>query len=106
MDEPLLTTETVLAEVCHRLVRARAALQIVTLMIAEGRLVIAPVLAENPERVADLLNRYAEMDLGDGTLVALSERIPQARQVTLDRRDFSRYRRADGAPVPSIMPAA
>ena len=47
---------------------------------------------------------YAEMDLWDATLVALSELYPKARLVTLDVRDFTIYRRADGTPVPIIAP--
>ncbi|WP_157836908.1 hypothetical protein [Geminisphaera colitermitum] len=44
------------------------------------------------------------MDLGDATLVALSEQFPRAKLITIDRTDFTIYRRKDGKLVPSIMP--
>jgi len=37
-------------------------------------------------------------------LLILSELFPRAKLLTLDRADFSVYRRRDGRPVPCIMP--
>jgi predicted nucleic acid-binding protein len=48
LDEPFATTETAIAEACHRLRNLRPALQELTLMIAEGRVVLMPALSENP----------------------------------------------------------
>jgi hypothetical protein len=45
------------------------------------------------------------MDLGDATLVVLSELYPKAKLVTVDVRDFTIYRRNDGTPVPIIAPS-
>jgi hypothetical protein len=106
LNERLATTETALAEVCYRLRKRRAALQTLLYLIAEGRMVVASVLGSRPRRIGELLDRYPDMDAADATLVALSEQHPGAKLITLDRRDFSRYRRLDGTPVPSIMPPA
>jgi predicted nucleic acid-binding protein len=104
LNGPLATTETALAEVCHRLRRLRPALQETLLMVAEGRVAVYPILSSQPQRTAELLEKYPRMDAGDATLVVLSEQFPRAKLLTVDRRDFAIYRRADGRPVPTIMP--
>lgn len=104
VDEPLATTETALAEVCHRLRHLRPALQATLLMVAEGRLLVFPILSSRPQRTAEFLEKYPKMDAGDATLVVLSEQFPRARLLTVDRRDFAIYRRGDGRAVPTIMP--
>lgn len=49
------------------------------------------VTAEDLVRVADLLETYADANIGfaDGTIVAMAERLGATRLFTLDRRDFS-----------------
>ena len=49
--------------------------------------------------------KYGQMDVADASLVVLSEWHPHARLITIDRKDFTIYRRSDGNPVPCIMPA-
>jgi predicted nucleic acid-binding protein len=104
LEEPVASTETAVAEAAHQLRHFRPALQALMLMLAEGRVRLQPVLATRSQRIGELLAKYRRMDLGDATLVALSEQIPRARLVTVDRRDFTVYRRKDGRPVPCIMP--
>ncbi len=103
LDEPLATTETATAEAFHRLRNLRLALQELTIMLAEGRVVLQPVLAEHPQRVGELLAKYPLMDAGDATLVVLSERCPSARLITVDD-DFRRYRRFRSQGIPLVMP--
>ncbi|MBL9202162.1 MAG: PIN domain-containing protein [Opitutaceae bacterium] len=103
LDEPLATTETAVAEACHCLRNQRAALVVIPRLIAEGRLVLVPVLAEHPRRVEELLAKYERMDTGDATLVVLSELCPRARLITVDE-DFRRYRRFRNQAIPVIMP--
>jgi uncharacterized protein len=105
LDEPLVTTETVVAEVCHRLRRLRPALAVIPRLVAEGRLQLAPVFAQQPQRVGELLGKYPAMDAGDATLVVLSELYPRARLITIDE-DFRRYRRMRNQTIPLIMPEA
>jgi uncharacterized protein len=104
LDEPMATSESALAEACHRLGKLRPALQVIMLMITESRLRIVPILAERSARVAELLHRHSKMDVADATLIVLSEQYPRAKLVTVDRRDFAIYRRSDGRAVPTIMP--
>ena len=103
LDEPLATTETAVAEACHRLRNLRPALQQLTLMIAEGRVLLVPVLSEHPRRIGELLAKYPLMDTGDATLVVLSELCPRARLITVDD-DFRRYRRFRNQAIPFVMP--
>ena len=104
LDEPLYTTETAVAEACHHLRKLRPALQALVRLVGEQRLQLVPALSEHAARTASLLAKYPRMDLGDATLVVLSELHPRARLITLERRDFTIYRRRNGTPVPSVMP--
>ncbi len=103
LDGQLATTETAVAEACHRLRNLRPALQELMAMIAEGRVLLRPVLSEHPRRVAELLAKYPLMDTGDATLVVLSELCPRARLITVDA-DFRRYRRFRNQAIPVVMP--
>lgn len=101
----LRTTETAIAEACYHLRDLRPALSAILKMIDAGALVLEPLVQRRASRIGRLLADYSEMDLGDATLVVLSEVYPKARLVTLDVRDFSIYRRSDGTPVPIIAPS-
>lgn len=103
LDEPLATTETVVAEACHRLRKLRPALAVIPRLIAEGRLRLIPVLAEHPQRVGEPLAKYPQMDAGDATLVVLSELCPRAPLITLDD-DFRHYRRLRNQTIPLVIP--
>jgi predicted nucleic acid-binding protein len=103
LDEPLATTETALAEACHLLGRYREALVEITDMLASGRLVLISALSENPRRVGELVAKYPRMDVGDATLVVLSELCPRARLITVDA-DFRRYRRFRNQVIPVVLP--
>jgi predicted nucleic acid-binding protein len=103
LDEPLATTETVIAEAGHRLRKLRPALAVIPRLVAEGRLQLIPVFAEHPSRVGELLAKYPQMDVGDATLVVLSELCPRARLITVDD-DFRHYRRFRNRSVPLVIP--
>lgn len=106
IDEPVATTEAAFAEAAHLLKKYRPALIALTEAVEEGQIVIMPVLAQNAAAIAEKLRKYSQMDLADATLVALSEQYPRAKLITIDRTDFTIYRRRDGKPVPTIMPNA
>ena len=103
LDEPLATTETAVAEACHRLRKLRPALAVIPRLVKEGRLLLIPAVAEQPQRVDELLAKYPEMDAGDATLVVLSELFPRAKLITVDD-DFRRYRRLRNQAIPVVMP--
>ena len=69
--------------------------------LAAGALAVYPFIQEDLADFADLMHRYtqaprSEMDLADASLVWLAEQTGVTKIMTLDVRDFSRYRLADG----------
>jgi len=69
--------------------------------VSAGGVVVFPIEQGALEDMVRLMLRYTalprtEMDLADATLVWLAEDTGVLRVMTLDVRDFSRYRLADG----------
>lgn len=69
--------------------------------VAAGGVTVFPFAQEALEPMADLMDRYTEsprteMDLADASLVWLAADMNVTRIMTLDVRDFSRYRLPDG----------
>ena len=71
--------------------------------IAAGALPVFPFSADQLDPMIELMQRYtaaprSEMDLADASLVWLATDTGVTRIMTLDVRDFSRYRLPDGRP--------
>lgn len=99
------TTETVLAEAAHHLKRSLPALLQLLVAVDAGLVSLISVFPLHVGRAAEIIVDYApRSDLGDASLIVLSEQFPDARLVTIDRADFTVYRRRDGRCVPCIMP--
>jgi predicted nucleic acid-binding protein len=99
------TTETVFAEAAHHLKPYEPALLGLLAAVASGHVRFNPVFPEHIGRCAELVSKFApRMDVGDASLVILSERFPRAKLVTTDVSDFTLYSRRDGRPVPFIAP--
>ena len=69
--------------------------------IAQGAVTVFPLAQESLNDLADLMERYTqvprtEMDLADASLVWLAGETGVTTIMTLDVRDFSRYRLANG----------
>ena len=69
--------------------------------VAEGGVSVFPFDPQDLEPMLTLMRRYTEtprtqMDLADASLVWLASDTGIARVMTMDVRDFSRYRLADG----------
>lgn len=78
-------------------------------LIARGDLILDPafVLADELPHVLALVMKYADrpMDLADACLVRMTELTTRCRIWTVDRADFSAYRRLGRQPVPCEFPA-
>jgi len=78
-------------------------------LVARGDLVLDPafVLADELPRVLALVIKYADrpMDLADACLVRMTELTTRCKIWTVDRADFSAYRRLGRQPVPCEFPA-
>jgi hypothetical protein len=103
LDEPLATTETVWAEACHLLSIDRPCL-LAAVQAVQGRRLQLHNGWDQVERIMSLLLKYPQMDAGDASLVALSEKFPRAKIITTDVRDFTVYRRFRGEALPLIHP--
>jgi predicted nucleic acid-binding protein len=99
------TTECAFAEAAHHLKPYPAGLIDLLDALHAGRVRLFPVYPEHTARCIELVQKYpARMDVGDASLLILSELHPHARLITTDVADFRLYRRKDGTPVPAIMP--
>jgi hypothetical protein len=58
--------------------------------VADGRLVVADLVAADYRRARELVERYSDLELGfvDAAVVALAERLGERAIATLDRRRF------------------
>ncbi len=69
--------------------------------IAAGSITVYPLEVESLEATVGLMKRWTEpprteMDLADAALLHLATELDIDRIMTMDRRDFSRYRLPDG----------
>lgn len=89
----LITTWLVLAEVSYLLEQSdRRGIGALLGMVLDGHLAVADLGAEDVHYMRRLTAKYDTMDLADSSLVAVGERLGILDIITLDRRDFSRYR--------------
>lgn len=77
-------------------------------MVQAGDIILAFDLAEQTASVLALLRKYADrdMDLADACIVRMTELMRDSRVVTVDRADFSVYRRNGRELIPLIAPTA
>ena len=95
----LTTTWACVVEVCHFL-GARTVQQFLR-WVSEGGVVVYPMDTSHLPDIAELMARYTqlprtEMDLADAALVWLAQDTNTVKVMTMDVRDFSRYRLPDG----------
>jgi len=101
---PFLTCDAVLTEAASFCPNPSAVLKLVT----RGDLVVDPdfSLANEAFHLAVLASKYADrpMDLADACLVRMSEIHSKCRIWTVDRNDFSTYRRLGRRAIPCEFP--
>ncbi len=90
---PLVVPTLVITEVAYFLadrIGASAERAFATSLRA-GELLAEPVEPADWDRIIELLDQYADLDLGivDASVIAVCERLDQADLATLDRRRFS-----------------
>lgn len=95
----LITTWPCVVEVCHFL--GGNTVQRFLRWVSEGGVVVYPLDVSNLTDLAKLMARYTQsprtdMDLADASLVWLAQDINTLSVMTMDVRDFSRYRLPDG----------
>jgi len=101
---PMLTTEPVLTEAAYFLRADRVDVDPLFQLLDRDAVKLELQVATQWPRLRTLMARYDQMDLADASIVVLSERHPRSQVVTVDRRDFSVYRRNDRQIIDFIAP--
>ncbi len=99
---PLFTCDAVLTEAAHFLRSPAKLLE----ALRRGLLVSRFDTQSAAPRLAELVRKYADrsMDFADACLVYLSEQTKDSKIVTIDRADFTVYRRHGREAIPLLLP--
>jgi predicted nucleic acid-binding protein len=101
---PMLTTEPVLTEVAYFLRADRMDIDPLFQLLERDAIRLEFQVAAHWPRLRTLMARYDHMDLADASIVVMSERHRHCQVLTVDRRDFSIYRRNDRRVIDFIAP--
>jgi len=101
---PMLTTEPVLTEVAYFLRTDRVDVDVLFQLLERDAVRVDLPVATHWPRLRTLMARYSQMDLADASIVVLSERHARSQVITVDRTDFSIYRRNDRQVLDFIAP--
>ena len=101
---PMLTCEAVLTEVVYFLREDEVAVEPLFQLLERGALRVDFELSTHWPRVRTLMARYQQMDLADASLVVMSELHTRSQVLTVDRTDFSVYRRNDRQMIDFVAP--
>lgn len=101
-EPPFLVCEAVCAEVAAVLGTPDPLLQ----MLERGDLQLAFSLEDEIPAIRKLTSKYRDqpMDLADACVVRMSELYPVSQVFTVDREDFTVYRRLGTKPIPCRFP--
>jgi len=101
---PVFSSEPVFTEACYFLREDGLEVEALFDMLERGLLVLDFDLRAHWPRVRTLMSRFESMDLADASVVVMSEQHLRCQVLTLDRRDFSVYRRNDRQTIDFLAP--
>jgi uncharacterized protein len=101
---PMLTSEPVLTEVAYFLREDALDIQPLFELLERDALRLDFDLSAHWPRVRTLMARYHRMDLADASIVVMSEIYKRCQVLTVDRKDFSVYRRNDRQTIDFVAP--
>jgi predicted nucleic acid-binding protein len=101
---PLLVSGPILTEVLYFLREDRVSVDPVFALLEREAMRLAFDLSAHWPRVRTLMARYPRMDLADASVVVMSEQYSRCQVLTVDRRDFSIYRRNDRQVIDFVAP--
>lgn len=101
---PMLTTEPVLTEVAYFLRADQVDVDSLFQLLERGAVRVDLQVAAHWPRLRTLMARYNQMDVADASIVVLSERQMRCQVLTVDRKDFSVYRRNDRQVIDFVAP--
>lgn len=102
---PMRTSEPVLTEVLYFLREDGVSVDPVFQILERGAVDVDFDLSAQWPRVRTLMRRWPRMDLADASIVAMSELHTRCQVLTVDRTDFSVYRRNDRQVIDFIAPS-
>lgn len=101
---PLLTCEAVVTEVAYFLREDGVAVDPLFQLLERDVIRVNFDLSTQWPRMRTLMTRYQQMDLADAAIVVMSETHSRSQVLTVDRTDFSVYRRNDRQVIRFIAP--
>jgi hypothetical protein len=101
---PMLTSEPVLTETLYFLREDGANVDPLFELLERGALRLDFDMSAHWPRIRTLMARYQQMDLADASIVVMSELNARSRVLTVDRTDFSVYRRHDRRVIDFVAP--
>lgn len=101
---PMLTTEPVLTEVAYFLRADDVDVDPLFELLERDAVRSGFQLGTHWPRVRTLMARYERMDLADASIVVMTELHARSQVLTVDRTDFSVYRRNDRQTIDFIAP--
>ena len=101
---PMLTCEPVLTEVVYFLREDDLEVDPLFQLLEREALRLDFDVATHWSRIRTLMARYRQMDLADASIVVMSELHRRSQVLTVDRTDFSVYRRNDRQVIDFVAP--
>lgn len=101
---PMLVCEAVLTEVVYFLREDGLAIDPLFQLLEREAIRLSFDLSAHWSRIRTLMSRYQQMDLADASVVVMTELQAESRVLTIDRRDFSVYRRNDRQVINFVSP--
>ena len=106
MRAPLLVCEPVLTEVACFLREDGLTVDPLFQLLERQALRLEFDLSAHTARARTLMSRYRQMDLADASIVVMTESHARCQVLTIDRRDFSVYRRNDRQVIDFVAPGS
>ena len=100
----MLVCEPVLTEVVYFLREDGLALDPLFQMLEREAIRLAFDLSTHWPRIRTLMTRYRQMDLADASVVVMTELHAQSQVLTIDRTDFSVFRKNDRQVIDFVSP--
>ncbi len=101
---PMRTSEPVLTEALYFLREDGVSVDSIFQMLERGVIQLDFDLSSQWPRIRTLMRRWPRMDLADASIVMMSELHSRCQVLTVDRKDFSVYRRNDRQVIDFIAP--
>jgi len=101
---PMFVCEPVLTEVVCFLRQDGVAIEPLFQLLEREAVRLEFDMSAHWPRIRTLMSRYRQMDLADASIVVMSELHAQSQVLTIDRTDFSVYRRNDRRVIDFVAP--